>query len=120
MEWGPLPVDGLCELRGRVPAQVGSRWIKLLTRVCPGDNSAGVRILSPHVYKYKGPGQGPSLKASGGLNRDSNSEYPENIPSRIERSEVRESPRVEGGCTGATASWHPTIAPFTAEQAVTG
>jgi len=52
---------------------------------------------------------GASLKAFGGLNRDSNSEYPENIPSRIERSEVRESPRVEGGCTGATASWHPPL-----------
>ena len=71
-------------------------------------------------YEHKGPGQGASLKAFGGLNRDSNSEYPENIPSRIERSEVRESPRVEGGCTGATASWHPTIAPFSAEQTVTG
>jgi hypothetical protein len=60
------------------------------------------------------------MKAFGGLNRESNAEYPENIPSRIERSEVRESPRVEGGYTGATASWHPTIAPFTAEQTATG
>jgi hypothetical protein len=59
-------------------------------------------------YEHKGPGQGTSMKAFGRLNRDSNAEYPErNILSRIERSEVRESPRVEGGCTGATASWHP-------------
>jgi hypothetical protein len=58
-------------------------------------------------YEHKGPGQGTSLRAFGRLNRNSKAEYPENIPSRIERSEVRESPRVEGGCTGATASWHP-------------
>jgi hypothetical protein len=58
-------------------------------------------------YEQKGPGQGTSMKAFGGLNRDSNAEYPENIPSCIERSEVRKSPRVEGGCTDATASWHP-------------
>jgi hypothetical protein len=44
-------------------------------------------------YEHKGPGQGTSMKAFGRLNRDSNAEYPENIPSRIERSEVRESPR---------------------------
>jgi hypothetical protein len=58
-------------------------------------------------YEHKGPGQGTSLRTFGRLNRDSNAEYPENIPSRIERSEVPESQRIEGGCTGATASWHP-------------
>ncbi len=38
-------------------------------------------------YKPKAPGQGTSPGSIGSLNRDSNAEYPANIPRRIERSE---------------------------------
>ena len=38
-------------------------------------------------YKRKTPGQGASPGSIGSLNRDSNAEYPANIPHRIERSE---------------------------------
>ena len=38
-------------------------------------------------YKRKTPGQGASPESIGSLNRDSNAEYPANIPHRIERSE---------------------------------
>jgi hypothetical protein len=37
-------------------------------------------------YERKPPGQGTSSKSSGSSNRDSNAEYPENIPSQIVRS----------------------------------
>ena len=44
-------------------------------------------------YKRKAPGQGTSSKSSGSLNRDSNTEYPENVPSQIVRSRSEECHR---------------------------
>jgi len=60
-------------LRGRVQSQ-------LL------EERTSVHTSSSKVYKRKPPGQGTSSKSSGSLNRDSNAEYPENIPSQIVRS----------------------------------
>ena len=47
-------------------------------------------------YTHKVPGQGTSPKSIGWLNRDSNAEYPANIPHRIERSDGAGEPASRG------------------------
>jgi hypothetical protein len=44
------------------------------------------RVRTPLGLRAQTPGQGTSSKSSGSLNRDSNAEYPEDIPSQIVRS----------------------------------
>ena len=62
-------------------------------------------------YKRKAPGQGTSPESIASLNRDSNAEYPANIPRRIEPSECAKG----RACRGWMHS--PTAAACTADPA---
>ena len=65
-----------------------------------------VHTSSRQVYKRKAPGQRTSPESISSLNRDSNAEYPENIPSQIVPSRSWES--VSGRKGGYTWTQPPS------------
>ena len=63
-----------------------------------------VHTSSSKVYERKVPGQGTDRESTGWLNRDSNAEYPANIPRRIEPSECAKERGRRGWMHSPTAT----------------